>query len=251
MLTSGAHAAIRTDSWLATNTVPRNDDGYVGPVSTGFSLNFFDVTYTSLWVNNNGNVSFDMGLYYYTPWGLNTPYHPMIAPFFSDVDTRYAGLPVTYGTGTVDGRNAFGVNWLDVDYYYSDAGHTNRDNFQMLLIDRSDINPGDFDIEFNYGSMMWETGQASGGDGNGRGGTSASIGYTNGTGEAGTFYSLPGSLVPGSFIDGGPYALEGDRLLFPVRNGTPGPVTPELSSGALLLLGALPVGLGWWRRRKQ
>jgi hypothetical protein len=27
--------------------------------------------------------------------------------------------------------------------------------------------------------------------------------------------------------------------------------TPELSSGALLLLGALPVGLGWWRRRKQ
>ena len=27
--------------------------------------------------------------------------------------------------------------------------------------------------------------------------------------------------------------------------------TPELSSGALLLFGMLPVGLGWWRRRKS
>ena len=26
--------------------------------------------------------------------------------------------------------------------------------------------------------------------------------------------------------------------------------TPELSSGALLLIGALPVGFAWWRRRR-
>jgi len=31
----------------------------------------------------------------------------------------------------------------------------------------------------------------------------------------------------------------------------PGEVTPELSSSALMLLGALPIGLAWWRRRKQ
>ena len=27
--------------------------------------------------------------------------------------------------------------------------------------------------------------------------------------------------------------------------------TPELSSASLLLLGMLPMGLAWWRRRKQ
>jgi len=31
----------------------------------------------------------------------------------------------------------------------------------------------------------------------------------------------------------------------------PGEVTPELSSASLLLLGMLPVGLAWWRRRKS
>lgn len=33
-----------------------------------------------------------------------------LAPYFADVDTR-AGNTVNFGTGTFNGRNAFGVNW--------------------------------------------------------------------------------------------------------------------------------------------
>jgi len=41
------------------NTLPPNDDGSTGLVSLGFSFNFFGTTYTQLYVNNNGNVTFD------------------------------------------------------------------------------------------------------------------------------------------------------------------------------------------------
>jgi hypothetical protein len=36
----------------------RNDDGFQGPLNLGFSVDFFGTTYTSLFINNNGNVSF-------------------------------------------------------------------------------------------------------------------------------------------------------------------------------------------------
>jgi len=38
-----------------SSTLPANDDGSTGLVSIGFSANFFGTTYTSLYVNNNGN----------------------------------------------------------------------------------------------------------------------------------------------------------------------------------------------------
>ena len=41
-----------------TNTLPANDDGSTGSVPLGFGANFFGTTYTSLFVNNNGDVTF-------------------------------------------------------------------------------------------------------------------------------------------------------------------------------------------------
>ena len=64
------------------------------------------------------------------------------------MDTR-AGDVVTYGTDTVDDHAAFGVNWVSVGYF---SQHTDAlSSFQLVLIDRSDVSDGDFDIEFNYG----------------------------------------------------------------------------------------------------
>src|SRR5262249_28476006 len=122
---------------------------------------------------------------------------PRLAPFFADVDTR-VGNTTHYGTGTVDGHAAFGVTWPDVGYYFE---HTDKLNaFQLVVIDRSDIAAGDFDIEFSYDQIQWETGDASGGSG-GFGGFSAHAGFTNGTGDPGTNFELAGSGVNGAFLD--------------------------------------------------
>jgi hypothetical protein len=132
---------------------------------------------------------------------------------------------VTYGTDTVGGRAAFGVNWVDVGYFNAHDDKLNQ--FQLVLIDRSDINPGDFDIQFNYGDMLWETGDVSGGSG-GLGGTSAAVGYSNG---AGSYQEVIGSLVAGSFV--GQNGLTGDQINFTVRNGVVAGI-PEPGSVAAL-----------------
>jgi len=198
-------------SGFNNNTLPRNDDGSVGPVPIGFSINLFGVTTDRLFVNNNGNVTFDEPLSSFTPFPLLATNSLIIAPFFADVDTSVAGSPVTYGSGTFEGRPAFGVNWLDVDYFASSTSHVNRNSFQLILVNRSERRAGDFDIVFNYGAIRWETGQASGGDINGRGGSSARAGYAIGRGVPGSAVELIGSALPGSFIDGNQLALTNNR----------------------------------------
>ena len=143
-------------------------------VALGFNANFFGVTFSSSFINTNGNITLDAPLTF-TPFDL-TSTTARFAPFFADVDTRNAGSPITFGAGTVDGHTAFGVNWLDVDYFASSANHTNRNSFQVILVDRSDIAPGDFDIEFNFDQIQWEAGQASGGNASGLGGSCARSG---------------------------------------------------------------------------
>jgi hypothetical protein len=227
-MTGFAQAAAVIPGVFNSNSLSGNDDGSTGLVPIGFSVNFFGTTFTDLYVNNNGNITFNTYLSTYTPFGLTSSIGTsIIAPFFADVDTRVGNI-VTYGPGIMGGRNAFGANWIDVGYF---SEHTDKLNtFQLILVDRSDVSPGDFDIIFNYDKIQWETGDASGGS-NGLGGSSAHVGYSNGTGNNGTNLELPGSGVNGAFLDGGPHALISfsnvgvpGRYLFEVRNGLP-PVT--------------------------
>lgn len=224
-----------------SNTYGGNDDGTYPCTSTltnvppdctpttvplGFTVNFFGVSYSSVYINNNGNLTFDSSLGVFTPFDLTETQRLIIAPFFADIDTR-SGNTVTFGTGTVDGRPAFAVNWPGVGCF---AAGTNsaRNYFQVVLIDRSDTGAENFDIEFNYDQVQWETGTASGGDGDCLGGISVRVGYSNGSGLPGTFFELPGSGVPGSFLDSnlatGLIHNNGGRITTAVRRGNPAPV---------------------------
>ena len=243
--------AIKGLSGCTANELSANDDGSTDAVALPFSPNFFGTTYSSLFVNNNGNVTFDSRLGTFTPFDLNSASRVIIAPFFGDVDTRGTGSGlVTYGSTTFGGRTTFCANWVNVGYFGS---HTDKLNsFQLLLVDRSDVGAGDFDIIFNIDQIQWETGDASGGT-NGLGGSSARVGYSNGSD---TSLELPGSAVNGAFLDSNAAtglihdsrnSLESGRYIFPVRGGAAptggsisGRVLGETNGGpAVPLAGAL------------
>jgi hypothetical protein len=217
-------------------------DGTSVPI--GFDVNFYGSVHNSLFINTNGNVTFDSPLAAFTPFGLNDAFRQIIAPFFADVDTRNpAGGVVTFGTGLFDGRDTLGINWIDVGFFEERVDKTN--SFQLLLVDRSNTGAGNFDIIFNYDRILWETGDASFGI-DGLGGFSAHVGFSNGSGLPGESFELPGSGVPGSFIDDGTFPLVSNRLnsdvdgryIFAIRNGTY-TVIPEPGTWVLLASGAV------------
>jgi hypothetical protein len=171
----------------------------------GFNINFYGTDYGGAYVNNNGNVTFGTYLSRYTPFGLPETGTVIIAPFFADVDTR-VGNAVEIGTGTLDGYKAFVVNWSGVGCFPETDSVT--DNFQLILIDRPDLGSGpagdDFQIEFNYDSIQWDAGQASGGNSSCTGAPnadSAVAGFSTGTTTPGDTYQFPGSQTSGAFLD--------------------------------------------------
>ena len=171
------------------------DDCTPTEIPLPFPVTFYGEEYSSVYLNNNGNLTFGDPLSQFTPESLNQIDVPMIAPFWSDVDTR-SGPTVTFGYGTVDDHEAFGVNWLNVGCF--DENDDVDDSFQVVLIDRPDLGTDDWQIEFNYGPLTWDSGQASGGDDDCLNGTPARAGYTDGDGTA---CQLPGSGVSGSLLD--------------------------------------------------
>lgn len=181
-------------------TLPPNDDGSSQESERVFfpqPLNFFGTEQRFAFVNNNGNITFVNALSTFTPFGIAAGTTPIIAPFFADVDTRNPsgghGGKVTYGVAlnaaAFGGRNVSCFTWDNVGYF---STHTDKRNtFQLLIVDRSDVAPGDFDIYFNYSQLQWETGDASGGT-NGFGGTPVRAGFSAGTpGSPNSFFEFP------------------------------------------------------------
>lgn len=234
--------ALRTDSGFSANVLPPEDDSPSVQAGLGFAIKFFanDVV-SQIWVNNNGNLTTQSALSQFTPSGIASSVNqPLIAAFWADVDTR-GGPVTTYGQSTIDGHPAFGVSWIEVGYYGQTGSHLDKRNtFQIVLISRSDVATGDFDIELNVGKVQWETGDASQGVG-GLGGNSAHMGYTNGlSGSARVSFEMPGSGVNGAFLDTNQTSglihnsRNSDvlgRYVFPVRSGVVVGVLPQVPQG--------------------
>jgi hypothetical protein len=208
-------------------TQPRNDDNFSGELTLPFTLNFFGQNYGSLWVNNNGNVTFNGGLSTYTPRPFPIANQPVIAPWWADVDTRNPTSGQVYiGATGVNGRQASVVTWNNVGYYNTHADKLN--DFQLVLIDRGDTGAGNFDVQFRYNRLEWTTGDASGGAG-GFGGTPAQAGYDAGDGV--NYFVLPGSFTNDvlNLVNTSNVSLDTPGLwYFQIRNGEiGGGETPE------------------------
>jgi hypothetical protein len=180
----------------------RNDDNHTGSGQTGdlltnlladigFSINFYGNSRTNVFVNNNGNVTFDSRFDSFVPQPLNELNARIIAPYWADVDTRGTESDlVTYGTNVIDGRSAFGVNWVNVGYYNSHADKLL--SCQLVIINRSDIASGDFDMEFSFDRVEWEFGDASAN-------VAPRVGFSDIIST--NSYELPGSGTLGTFLD--------------------------------------------------
>src|SRR5262245_19540813 len=180
-----------------------NDDGSTGAIDItsvfgAQGLNFFGHYYTSIYINNNGNITFNSPTGQFTPSQITAGAgNPIIAPFWADVDTRGSHVNAPTPGGNSTGSNlvywdfdtvngVFTVTWDDVGFFSQNTNHLNA--FQLQLIDRGN---GDFDIVFRYEDVTWTTGQASGGDNDGLGGSIARAGYSAGDGVH--YFELPQS----------------------------------------------------------
>lgn len=156
-----------------------NDDGSVGPISLPFTFDLYGTAYNSVYLNNNGNITFDNGYWWHSPYGFPIS-TPMIAPFWGDVDTRLDNGEVWY---YVD-DHAFYATWVAVGPYsaYSSYSDGLENSFQVVITDGTDpiLSVGN-NIGFAYGTMGWTTGAASGGS-SGFGGTPATVGVNFGDG---------------------------------------------------------------------
>ncbi len=205
----------------------RNDDGSALIALNGWSIDFYGTSFSDLWVNNNGNVSFGVPFSTFSASGFPVANFPMLAPFWGDVDTRAdsgtdgAVWYREWSTAAGDPVNRIVVTWDHVGYYNQQTDKVNT--FQLIITDGLDplIGAGN-NVCFCYDDMQWTTGSASQGMG-GFGGIPATVGANEGNGvdffQIGRF-DQPGNAYdgPGGNNDGVDY-LDNSQVCFSVGSG--------------------------------
>ena len=167
---------VQLDSTFLLAMAP-NDDLYSNSIYLPFSFGFYGNTYDSLYINNNGNISFIAPYNTFTANPFPDPSFNMIAPFWADVDTRSTnGGNVWYKLNP----HSLVIVWDHVGYFNMMEDKLNT--FQLIISDGLDtLIPSGNNVSFCYGDMQWTTGSASGGV-NGFSGSPATVGVNIGNG---------------------------------------------------------------------
>lgn len=215
----------------------RNDDSFFGPVSLGFSFNFFGNTYTQLYINNNGNVTFGGGESSFSSAPLNNYAGgmPMIAPFFADVDTRNGASGLVYLNNSV--ANQLIITWDAVGYFDNQANLLN--SFQLVIRGPGySVPSGEGQIGFYYKTMDWDRDQFS------------AVG-TAGFGDGLAAVNAGEVSISGSQTAGFNNTLENNHYWFTLsEGGVPAASVPEPGTwGAIGVAGV--AGLVTWLRRRK
>lgn len=218
----GASTTYYTDS-IGGVVLGRNDDGSTAAFNLGYSFTLFGTTYNSLFINNNGNLTFTGPLSDYVPTGPTGVDLPVVSAWFGDVDTRGALSGEVHAVNDVANQQLV-VTWDNVGYY--NAHDDKLASLQLVLRgDGATIASGEGNVGFFYKQMPWEVTNTS---------TTAAIGFGDGGGNA---FVLEGTNQPG--LNG---VAENHHIWFNVEDGgvigvPPVTAVPEPSTYALMGLG--------------
>lgn len=212
-----------TDPLGAPGTLSSSDDGSTPVINLPFNFCFFGDTYTSVYLNGNGNISFQSSNTGYSSSAFPSTSVTMIAAFWADFDFGSCGD--VYATVT---PTAAIFNWVDAGYFNEQCDKVNT--CQIIITDGTDpLIPGG-NVAIHYADMQWTTGSASSGI-NGFGGTPATAGANRGNGidyfqigqfdHAGNDYDGPNGNNDG--VD----FLDNRSFLFDFCNTTGGNLPPS------------------------
>jgi len=142
----------------------RSDDGSTQvDLSSIFEggFNYFGTQYSGaeVYINTNGTLSFGTAFGAYSGQGTEIDFQDIIAPFWSDIDTRLDGGLTESGRVWVDmdtAADAVTITWQDVGGYRLGGEESNL--FQLQLID---MGAGDFDIRMIYDRVAWTQGASA------------------------------------------------------------------------------------------
>ncbi|PWJ49835.1 hypothetical protein SAMN06264364_1241 [Quadrisphaera granulorum] len=173
-------------------------DGGLRSASIPFDLSFGGVTRQELWATEDGYVVFTPQRMWGSSYDLTTVVRPLIAPFWADATEYRPSERVYSGTTTFEGYPAMCLSWLSTaPAVTAPSAEQPSNRYQLLLVNRNDRGPGEFDMVFNYDRIQWdETGFY-------RFEAGATVGWSDGR----TGVEFAGSRKDGAFLDSGPRAL--------------------------------------------
>lgn len=154
-------------------------------------INYFGRRYEDFYLNTNGNITLRAPLRDFAPRAFPLAGIPMIAPLWSDVDTRNGAMPgrnlICYG---IDASRV-AVTWHNVERFSQRGDLLN--SFQVVLRRPTGAARDDWDAEFRYARCEWATWDPPNPDAGAVGGP-ARAGVN--AGDTTDFYSLAGSGDP-------------------------------------------------------
>jgi hypothetical protein len=140
------------------STIGPSDDGSSAAISltplSSVGFRYYGHDYTSVFVNNNGNLTFGMASNAFAPMIPGAP-QPMIAGLWGDVDTTGGGQPMHNDVVWFADATRIVATWYLVGYYQRRNDLEN--SFQIVLTPRTDRAPGDFDVELRFAQCEWHS----------------------------------------------------------------------------------------------
>lgn len=182
------------------------DDGWAAasPFNLPFSFCFYGNPYSQVWMNNNGNISFNGGISTFSSMAFPSAGNTMIAAFWADFYLTNGGTMHATITPT-----AAIFNWVSMGYYSNQNDKVNT--CQIVITNGLDPLVIEGNTAIHFADMQWTTGSASSGV-SGFYGTPATVGANAGNGvdfiqigrfdHAGTDYDGPNGNNDGvSWLD--------------------------------------------------
>ena len=152
------------------------DDGSAPVITLPFNFCFYGETYSTVYMNNNGNISFGSANSNVTASTFPSSIHKVIAGFWADFTFT------TCGSMHYNYTNSAAIfTWKDVGYFSYTQQCDKVNTLQIVITDGMDPLVNNGNVAIHYGDMNWTAGDFSQGI-NGLGGTPGSIGANRGNG---------------------------------------------------------------------